>query len=130
MSNVGKPKALRAILAGLSFLLPQQVWADVLKPTAFVEGENAACINCHCCSGLGSFVGQIKIPPITGKYLFNSADNNIEVASSLSRHLITGYYPRLSLAPKQRFASKGGYVVRLGEQGGVDTALSGNWMVP
>jgi hypothetical protein len=41
-----------------------------------VEGESAACINCHRRSGLGSFAGQIKIPPIIGKYLFRSADEN------------------------------------------------------
>ncbi len=39
-----------------------------------VEGEAASCINCHRRSGLGSFAGQIKIPPIIGKYLFRSAD--------------------------------------------------------
>ncbi len=42
----------------------------------FVEGEGAACINCHRRSGLGSFAGQIRIPPIIGKYLFRSADEN------------------------------------------------------
>lgn len=35
-----------------------------------VEGGEAACVNCHRRSGLGTLEGQIVIPPITGKYLF------------------------------------------------------------
>ena len=33
-------------------------------------GADAACINCHQRSGLGSKEGRISIPPITGRYLF------------------------------------------------------------
>lgn len=44
----------------------------------FVEGEGAACINCHRRSGLGSFAGQIYIPPVIGKYLFRSADETAQ----------------------------------------------------
>jgi hypothetical protein len=47
----------------------------------FVEGEDAACINCHRRSGLGSFAGQIKIPPIAGKYLFRPADEKVPDAA-------------------------------------------------
>jgi len=35
-----------------------------------VEGASAACINCHRRSGLGSIEGRIRVPPITGRYLF------------------------------------------------------------
>lgn len=89
---------LRQIIVILIFFLSQDGWAGVVKPTdgemvfrqgmlpsgallrgnrepgVFVEGESAACINCHRRSGLGSFAGQIAIPPIIGKYLFRSAD--------------------------------------------------------
>lgn len=89
---------LHQIIIILIFFLSQDGWAGVVKPTdgemvfrqgmlpsgallrgnreagVFVEGESAACINCHRRSGLGSFAGQIAIPPIIGKYLFRSAD--------------------------------------------------------
>jgi hypothetical protein len=35
-----------------------------------VRGPEAACVNCHLRSGLGSAEGNISIPPITGVYLF------------------------------------------------------------
>ncbi len=34
------------------------------------RGADAACVNCHQRSGLGSIEGSITIPPITGQYLF------------------------------------------------------------
>jgi len=35
-----------------------------------VEGVDAACVNCHQRSGLGSIEGRITVPPIAGQYLF------------------------------------------------------------
>lgn len=52
------------------------------------------------------------------------------IEAMLSHRIITGYYPRLGLAPGERFASKGGYIVRLGEQEGGRLAADGGWLVP
>jgi len=52
------------------------------------------------------------------------------IESMLSRRTLSGYYPRLGLAPGQRFASKGGYLVAFpGEGGGKPVAESG-WRIP
>jgi hypothetical protein len=49
----------------------------------------------------------------------------------LSHRLINGYYPRLGLAPGQRFASKGAYLVRFSEKAGKRIVVTdGDWVVP
>ncbi|HEX9138969.1 MAG TPA: hypothetical protein VF848_04220, partial [Steroidobacteraceae bacterium] len=42
----------------------------------------------------------------------------------------TGYYSHLSLAPGQRFASKGGYLVRFSESTGAKIAPTSDWIIP
>ncbi len=41
-------------------------------------GTDAACVNCHQRSGLGSKEGRISIPPITGRYLFHARASSLE----------------------------------------------------
>jgi hypothetical protein len=48
----------------------------------------------------------------------------------LGHRLVNGYYPRLSLAPGQRFASKGGYIVRFADPDGTAMVSDGDWTVP
>jgi len=48
----------------------------------------------------------------------------------LSHRQVNGYYPRLSLAPGQRFASKGGYVVRFDGPAGASLMPEGDWATP
>jgi hypothetical protein len=52
------------------------------------------------------------------------------VETMLGHRLSNGYYPRLSLAPGQRFASKGGYLVRFAEGQGTQVVAAGEWTVP
>ena len=42
------------------------------------QGAEAACINCHRRSGLGTTEGRISIPPITGRYLFHQRGSSRE----------------------------------------------------
>jgi hypothetical protein len=50
--------------------------------------------------------------------------------TQLSHRLVNGYYPRLGIAPGQRFASKGGYLVRFEGAGGTRLVADGDWIVP
>ena len=49
---------------------------------------------------------------------------------ALAHRIVTGYYPRLGLAQNQRFASKGGYIVKFASPTGAQVAPIGEWMVP
>ncbi|HSP18394.1 MAG TPA: cytochrome c [Myxococcaceae bacterium] len=48
----------------------------------------------------------------------------------LSHRLVNGYYPRLGLAPGQRFASKGGHMVHLAAPEGPALVADTPWVVP
>lgn len=52
------------------------------------------------------------------------------VESLLSHRLVNGYYPRLGLAPGQRFASKGGYIVHFAQPEGTRLVADTGWVVP
>jgi hypothetical protein len=51
------------------------------------------------------------------------------IEALLGHRLVNGYYPRRGLAPGQRFASKGGYLVRL-DPGAAGVVADGPWIVP
>jgi len=53
-----------------------------------------------------------------------------QIENMVSLKLIDGYYPRLSLAPGQRFASKGGYIARLTTGPGEPVVAESEWLVP
>ena len=48
----------------------------------------------------------------------------------LEHQLISGYYPRLGLAPNERFASKGGYIVHFAKPTGPEVLADSDWQVP
>jgi hypothetical protein len=48
----------------------------------------------------------------------------------LEHRILTGYYPRLTLAPGQQFASKGGYIVRFAEPDRLRVVADSDWIVP
>jgi hypothetical protein len=52
------------------------------------------------------------------------------VEMALDHRALTGYYPRLTLAPGQRFASKGGYIVRFTDAQGTRITPLGEWITP
>ena len=49
---------------------------------------------------------------------------------TLAHRILTGYYPRLGVATGQRYASKGGYMVRFASAQGTAVVPDGEWTVP
>jgi mono/diheme cytochrome c family protein len=55
----------------------------------------------------------------------------VELLQGMVEHrLVTGYYPRLTLATHQRFASKGGYIVHFADSSGLRLIADGDWTTP
>ena len=53
-----------------------------------------------------------------------------QLEDMLEHRYLTGYFPRLALAPGQSFASKGGYLVRFAAPKGTALLADGGWTVP
>jgi hypothetical protein len=49
---------------------------------------------------------------------------------TLEHRIVTGFYPRLAIAAGQRFASKGGYMVRFTEAGPGRVVADREWRSP
>jgi hypothetical protein len=52
------------------------------------------------------------------------------IEAMLEHRVLTGYYPRLALAPGQRFASKGGFTVHYDAAAGPRPIPDGAWYAP
>jgi hypothetical protein len=52
------------------------------------------------------------------------------IENMLTTHQVSGYFPRFGLAPGQRFASKGGYLVHFAESSGTRLIADSDWITP
>jgi hypothetical protein len=53
-----------------------------------------------------------------------------ELQTMVEHRIVTGYYPRLTLAENQHFASKGGYLVHFEGPDGARIVADSDWIVP
>ena len=53
-----------------------------------------------------------------------------QMEDTVEHRVLTGYYPRLALAPNQRFASKGGFVVHFVITPQTQVVPDGEWLTP
>lgn len=75
------------------------------------------------CGLLGETLGDM-VDTFVPEYLVE------RVQDMLEHRILTGYYPHLALAPGQRFASKGGYLVHFAEPKGQRLIADSDWLVP
>ena len=58
-------------------------------------------------------------------------DYLVDALEGMLEHLLlTGYYPRMTMAPHQRFGSKGGYLVKFAQPDGARLTAVSDWIVP
>ncbi|MDB6087112.1 MAG: hypothetical protein JWN43_4993 [Gammaproteobacteria bacterium] len=74
--------------------------------------------------GLASETLKHMVDTFVPDYLIERLEDTAE------HRIITGYYPRLTLGPHQRFASKGGFLVHLDAPSGTRPIPDGPWMTP
>ena len=53
-----------------------------------------------------------------------------QLQGMLEHRIMTGYYPHLALAYRQRFASKGGYIAHFSQDHGTHLIADGDWVAP
>jgi hypothetical protein len=76
------------------------------------------------CSLLAEVLNHHMADNFVRPYLIEQLQNGLE------HRIMTGYYPHLTLASHQRFASKGGYIARFTDPRGPHLMADGDWIVP
>jgi hypothetical protein len=109
--------------------LPARRAVRLVQPLTWFRTQNIAVVaeqvqvdTYVACQVLSEAIGH-AFGDLVPDYLIEQIENMV------SLKLFDGFYPRLGLAPGQRFASKGGYVVRLAAPGAGVVADS-DWLVP
>ncbi|HET7756976.1 MAG TPA: c-type cytochrome [Steroidobacteraceae bacterium] len=110
--------------------LPQRRAMRLIQPLTWfrtqgipVVAERVQVDTYVACQVLSEAVGH-AFADMVPDYLIEQIENMV------SLKLLDGYYPRLGLAPGQRFASKGGYIIRLSPQPGGPVMPVSDWVVP
>ena len=110
--------------------LPQRRAMRLIQPLTWfrtqgipVVAERVQVDTYVACQVLSEAVGH-AFADMVPDYLIEQIENMVSVK------LLDGYYPRLGLAPGQRFASKGGYLVQLSPQPGAPVIADSAWLVP
>ncbi|MEP6883296.1 MAG: c-type cytochrome [Gammaproteobacteria bacterium] len=81
-------------------------------------------VDTYLACGLLSETLKHMVDAFIPDYLIESLYDTVE------HRIITGYYPRLTLGPHQRFASKGGFMVHLDGSGKPRLVPDGKWITP
>jgi cytochrome c553 len=96
-------------------------WFRIRKIPIVAEQTQA---DTYLACGLLSEVLSHMVDNFTRAYLIEQLQTMIE------HRVITGYYPRLTLATHQHFASKGGYLLHFADATGSKVVADSDWLVP
>jgi hypothetical protein len=96
-------------------------WFRIRKIPVVAEQVQA---DTYLACGLLSETVKHMVDAFIPDYLIERLEDTIE------HRVVTGYYPRLTLGPYQRFASKGGFLVHYASTGAQRLVPDGDWMTP
>jgi len=96
-------------------------WFRIRKIPVVAEQVQA---DTYLACGLLSETLKHMVDAFIPDYLIERLEDTIE------HRVVTGYYPRLTLGPYQRFASKGGFLVHYASTGAQGLVPDGDWMTP
>ncbi len=96
-------------------------WFRIRKIPVVAEQVQA---DTYLACGLLSETLKHMVDAFIPDYLIERLEDTVE------HRVVTGYYPRLTLGPYQRFASKGGYLVHYASTGAQRLVPDGEWMTP
>jgi len=119
----------RTIMA-YPFDLPQKRVVRVDYPLGWFRIRHIAVVDeqmqvdTYLACGLVSEALNEMVDTFYGPYLIE------EIQSMVEHRIVTGYYPHLSLAENQHFASKGGYLVQFAKPSGNGLVAAREWTVP
>ncbi|WP_218884179.1 c-type cytochrome [Burkholderia guangdongensis] len=126
------PDGWRAVAhVAYPFDLPERVHRHLDYLTQWAAARHVAIVEPQIQSDtfLACVLLEEALGHVTGTYVRDYLIERIE--DTIEQRLIAGYYPRLTLAPGQRIASKGGYVVHFADAGdGARIVADGPWIVP
>jgi hypothetical protein len=81
-------------------------------------------VDTYLACGLLSETVKHMVDAFIPDYLIERLEDTVE------HRIVTGYYPRLTLGPHQRFASKGGFLVHYESPDTQRLVADGDWMTP
>lgn len=123
------PEAWREVsLVTYPFDLPEQRQVRMNFPLGWFKVRQVSLVNERVQTD--TWLSCVILSELLGHMLDSFVPDYLleRVEMLLGHRLVNGYYPRLALAPGQRFASKGGYLVRL--LSGPHVAAASGWLVP
>ena len=131
LENTPLPGPWRArTLMTYPFDLPQQRAIRMNYPLGWFRIQHIAVVDER--TQTDTYMACSILAQAAGSMLDNFVPDYLieRVEVELSHRIINGYYPRLGLAPGQRFAAKGAYLVRFADASGTRVVPDGDWIVP
>ena len=130
LENAPLPAAWRTSHMTYPYQLPPQRTVSMNYPLGWFNIQHIPVVDER--TQTNTYIACSILAEAAGHMLDNFVPDYLleRVEVELSHRIINGYYPRLGLAPGQRFGSKGAYIVHFADPQGKRVVADGDWIVP